>query len=173
MPSYGVLMRNGINYSHDTAESISYDNIDDGILSSANVQDAIDEFNTMIENYGKHYVAFDYTTSIPSGKHPYERGEEFTITNSNIAKTVSDGGYTCRLIFSPADSTYDPSKNMTLFIYRASRNNAVMIGDRNNPTLATCYLQNISTTSTSVTFAFFMYPSTPAMKLYRLDIAAI
>ena len=43
MPTtYGVLMRDGINYSHDTAESISYTNTGSG-LSSTDVQAAIDE----------------------------------------------------------------------------------------------------------------------------------
>ena len=45
MPTdYGILMKNGENYSHDTAESISYDNTNSG-LSSTDVQAAIDELN--------------------------------------------------------------------------------------------------------------------------------
>ena len=43
MPNeYGKLIRDGVNYSHDTAESISYDNTTSG-LTADTAQDAIDE----------------------------------------------------------------------------------------------------------------------------------
>ena len=49
MPTqYGIIIRDGINYSHDTASSISFNNSGGGGLSSNNVQDAINELNTKI-----------------------------------------------------------------------------------------------------------------------------
>ena len=45
--TYGVIERNGINFSHDTALSISYINSSSG-LTATDVQSALDELKTLI-----------------------------------------------------------------------------------------------------------------------------
>ena len=65
MPStYGILIKNGVNYSHDTAESISFDNTESG-LTATNTQDAIDELTSMIPaGSGGHTIINDSGTSL-------------------------------------------------------------------------------------------------------------
>lgn len=62
MANYGVLMRNGVNYSHDTAESISYNNSTSG-LSATNVQSAVDELKDKLFRIGEEYVVVDRTSA--------------------------------------------------------------------------------------------------------------
>ena len=65
---YGILMRDGVNYSHDTAESISYTNTSSG-LTATDVQAAIDEiYNRSIPTNGgttSKYLRGDGTWQVP------------------------------------------------------------------------------------------------------------
>ena len=83
MPTaYGILYKNGVNYSHNTAESISYDNTTSG-LSSTNVQDAIDEI-------APHLVP----TGGTSTKYLKDNGTWGTIPNTTytvVTSVVNDG----------------------------------------------------------------------------------
>lgn len=46
---YGILVQDGINYSHDTSSSVSYDNSNTGLVS-VNVQDALDELHAIVQH---------------------------------------------------------------------------------------------------------------------------
>ena len=46
---YGILVQDGINYSHDTSESISYDNTQTELYST-DVQHALDELHAIIQH---------------------------------------------------------------------------------------------------------------------------
>ena len=65
MPTtYGILIKNNVNYSHDTSESITFDNTNTS-LSSTNVQDAIEELINMIPvGSGGHTIKNDSGTSL-------------------------------------------------------------------------------------------------------------
>ena len=62
MPTtYGILYKNGKNYSHDTAESISYDNTSSG-LTSTNMQDVVDEISPKLVPTGGTTATYLKTT---------------------------------------------------------------------------------------------------------------
>ena len=65
MPTqYGIIIRDGINYSHDTAESISFSG--NGITST-NVQDAINELNNKIPTVPTNISAFNNDSGYITG----------------------------------------------------------------------------------------------------------
>lgn len=58
--TYGKYIRGGVNFSHDTAESISYDNTDSG-LTATDTQAAIDE---LASGAGGHVIVDDGDTEL-------------------------------------------------------------------------------------------------------------
>ena len=63
MPSvYGLIIKDGVNYSHDTAESISYDNTTSG-LTADDIQSAIDELAAS-SGSGGHTIVNDAGTDM-------------------------------------------------------------------------------------------------------------
>ena len=107
MPTtYGILIKNGINYSHDTASSVSYSNSTSGI-SSTNVQDAIDYLvsNKVDKETGKGLFSgsYDDLTNKPTipaavavkgnNEQSYRTGN-VNLTASNIGSLWSASGVT-------------------------------------------------------------------------------
>ena len=118
--TYGILYKNGINYSHDTAESISYDNTTSG-LTSTDMQAVITEANSRLVPTGgttAKYLRGDgtwqtsaaFNTTYPvmssgtSGRVPtggttntYLRGDGTWNTPDNTTYPVGNGGLVKKL----------------------------------------------------------------------------
>ena len=152
MPTtYGILIKNGINYSHDTAESISYSNTTSG-LTSTNVQDAIDELNSKTQVVSKSsnglcpalpnedsttkYLRQDGTWVVPPNDNTtYSAGNNITLSGTTFSLTKAN--VTTALGYTPPTANTDSNVSQT------------------NTTAATAYRVLYSGTATSVVYSQF------------------
>ena len=112
---YGILLKDGVNYSHDTADSISYDNTTSGATSS-NVQDVIDDILTSDIQIGLRYNLFDRTKSGQIAVAAYER---FSFDNPTLAQRIMDtGSYLAVPLFILDTTTYNSSRAYYTVMYR-------------------------------------------------------
>lgn len=95
MPTiYGIIERNGVNFSHDSAVSISYDNSNSG-LTSTEVQSAIDELKLSIptglddlSDDATHRLVTDTEKNTWNGKQDtLTEGSNISIVNNTISAT--------------------------------------------------------------------------------------
>ena len=87
--TYGKLIRNGVNFSHDSAESISYDNTTSE-LQSTNAQDALDEINAAISSgVGGHTIIDNSGTSMTDRAGLQFPGAYVTDDSTNNRTVVS------------------------------------------------------------------------------------
>ncbi len=83
---YGILIRNGVNFSHDTAESVSYDNTSSG-LSATDIQAAVDELAQGGGGTGGHTIIDDDGTSMTTRSGLQFKGSHVE-DDSTDARTV-------------------------------------------------------------------------------------
>ena len=120
--TYGTLIRNGVNYSHDTAESISYDNTNSG-LTSTNAQDAINELDPLMTPTG-------------GTNDKYLRGNNAWQTPTNTTYKTFDGNLSGLVLKCPgdtskfykADGTWDTPADHTYGIVNSSVDGLVPVG---------------------------------------------
>ena len=95
MPTtYGVIERNGVNFSHDSAVSISYDNSNSG-LTATEIQSAIDELKSSIptglddlSDDATHRLVTDTEKNTWNGKQDtLTEGSNISIVNNTISAT--------------------------------------------------------------------------------------
>ena len=87
--TYGKLIRNGVNFSHDSAESISYDNTTSE-LQSTDVQEAIDELKDAIDSStGGHTIINGSGTSM-TDRSGLQFPGTYTVDDSTNDKTVAN-----------------------------------------------------------------------------------
>lgn len=92
--TYGVIERNGVNFSHDSAVSISYSNQTSG-LTATNVQAALDELKSSIptnlsdlSDDATHRFVTDTEKNTWNGKQDVlTQGSNITISNNTISAT--------------------------------------------------------------------------------------
>ena len=132
MPTqYGIIIRDGINYSHDTAQSISFDNSVGGITSN-NVQDAINELNNKFSNVVSKssnglcpqlpnettttkYLRQDGTWVVPPNDNTtYSAGSNITLSGTTFSLTKAN--VTGALGYTPptTNTTYSAGSGLSL-----------------------------------------------------------
>jgi hypothetical protein len=85
---YGILIRNGVNYSHDAADSITYDNTTSE-LEATNTQDALDELKSIIDSgTGGGHTILDDTGTALTQRDKLQMAGVYTADDSTNQKTV-------------------------------------------------------------------------------------
>lgn len=125
MPNYGKLLSEGVNFSHDTAESVSYDNNYSG-LSTTNVQNSIDKVWKYIKDIGVVWIEYE----------DLERGTAATET-IELSDTANDiiayDSYLVLAMFTNG-AGYSSAKRVNVFMYRFGGHAPLCI-NRTNPQL--------------------------------------
>jgi hypothetical protein len=85
--TYGKIIRNGVNYSHDTAESISYDNTTSE-MTATDIQDAIDELKSDIDNHQGGHTILDTTGTAMTDRANLQFVGPYVTDDSTNDKTV-------------------------------------------------------------------------------------